>query len=221
MNKLQTQEKYWDNVAEEKEFTTPFQMELFKQFVPKDAQILDVGCGYGRTLNELYQSGFTDLTGIDISKNMIHRGKNLFPHLNLTKPENNGISFGDKSFDGVLLLAVLTCIISDNEQERLISEVHRILRDDGIVYINDFLINIDQPNIDRYEKYVPKYNNYGTFELQEGSGVALRHYTRKRINELMSAFKTITFKPVIYTTMNKNKSNGLYYLGKKCIKENI
>ncbi|MCP3900393.1 MAG: class I SAM-dependent methyltransferase, partial [Desulfobacteraceae bacterium] len=215
-----TQEEYWDNVAEEKKFTTPFQIKLFKKFVPKDAQILDVGCGYGRALNELYLSGFTNLTGIDISGNMIRRGKNLFPHLNLTKHKNNGIPFGDKSFDGVILLAVLTCIISDVEQEKLISEVHRILRNDGIVYINDFLINNDQRNIDRYKKYAPKYDKYGTFELQEGAGVALRHYTKARIDELMSAFKTITFKPVIYTTMNQNKSNGLYYLGKKCIKEN-
>lgn len=213
MNKLQTQEKYWNNVAEEKEFTTPFQMELFKKFVPEDAKILDVGCGYGRTLNELYLSDFTNLTGIDISINMINRCSKLHPHLNLKKYGNDGIPFGDKSFDGVILLAVLTCIISDTEQKKLMSEVHRVLRDDGIVYINDFLINYDQRNIDRYKQYEVKYDKYGTFELQEG--VALRHYTKMRIDELMSIFKTIIFKPVIYTTMNGNKSNGLYYIGKK------
>ena len=42
MNKLLTQKEYWDNVAEEKEFTTPFQMELFKKNVSKEARILDV-----------------------------------------------------------------------------------------------------------------------------------------------------------------------------------
>ena len=213
MNKLLTQEKYWDNVAEEKEFTTPFQMKLFKKLVPKEAQILDVGCGYGRTLNELYLSDFTNLSGIDISKKMIARGSKLYPHLNFIKHENSSIPFADKSFDAVILLAVLTCIIDDTEQEKLMSEVHRVLRDDGVIYINDFLVNSDQRNIDRYKQYEVKYDKYGIFELQEG--VALRHHTKIRIGELTSIFETITFKPVIYTTMNGNKSNGLYYIGKK------
>jgi len=211
---LLTQEKYWNSVAEEKEFTTPFQMELFKNFVPKEAQILDVGCGYGRTLNELYLSEFTCLSGIDVSKNMIERGSRLYPHLNLKKPEGEGIPFDDNSFDAVILLAVLTCIISDSEQEKLINEVQRVLRDNGVIYINDFLINGDQRNIDRYKHYEEKYNTYGVFELQEG--VVLRHHTPLRIDELTVNFEKIIFEPVMYETMNGNKSNGLYYMGKKC-----
>ncbi|MCP4673577.1 MAG: class I SAM-dependent methyltransferase [Desulfobacula sp.] len=213
MNRLHNQENYWDSVAEEKKFTTPFQIKLFKKFVSKKAQILDVGCGYGRTLNELSLSDFTNLTGIDISKKMIQQGSKLHPHLNFKKIENNGIPFVDDSFDAVILLAVLTCIINDADQEKLMAEVHRVLREDGIVYINDFLINSDQRNIDRYNQYQTKYNKYGTFELQEG--VPLRHHTRAQINKLMSIFKTIIFKPVIYATMNGNKSNGLYYIGRK------
>ena len=213
MDKLLNQENYWDSVAQKKEFTTPFQMELFEKFVPKEAHILDVGCGYGRTLNELSLSGFTNLAGIDISKKMIVQGNKLYPHLNFKKHENSGIPFVDESFDAVILLAVLTCIINDTEQEKLMAEVHRVLQDDGVVYLNDFLINSDQRNIDRYNQYKVKYGKYGTFELQEG--VALRHHTRTWIDKLMSMFETITLKPVIYTTMNGNKSKGLYYMGRK------
>ena len=213
MNKLLTQKEYWDNVAEEKEFTTPFQMELFKKNVSKEARILDVGCGYGRTLNELYLSEFTNLSGIDISKKMINRGIKLYPQLTLKKHESGSLPFENNSFDAVILLAVLTCIINNIEQEKLINEIQRVLRDDGVVYINDFLINSDQRNIDRYKRFEAKYNEYGIFELQEG--VALRHHTRVRIDELMSSYEKITFEPVIYTTMNGNKSNGLYYIGRK------
>ena len=213
MNKLLTQKEYWDNVAEEKEFTTPFQMELFKKNVPKKARILDVGCGYGRTLNELYLSEFTNLSGIDISNKMINRGIKLYPHLTLKKHESGSLPFENNSFDAIILLAVLTCIINNIEQEELINEVQRVLRDDGVVYINDFLINSDQRNIDRYKQFEAKYNEYGIFELREG--VALRHYTRIRIDKLMSSYEKIIFEPVIYTTMNGNKSNGLYYLGRK------
>ena len=211
-----TQEKYWDKVAEEKDFTTPFQMKLFKKNVSKEARILDIGCGYGRTLNELYCSEFTNLTGIDISKKMIDRGNRLYPHLSLQNIESGGnIPFEKHSFDVVVLLAVLTCIINNNEQEQLITEVLRVLQDDGIVYINDFLINSDQRNIDRYNLFEAKYKEYGVFELQEKEGIALRHYSRVRIDELTHNFKEIVFKPVIFNTMNGNKSNGFYYVGRK------
>lgn len=211
-----TQEKYWNDVAFEKEFTTPFQMGLFKKNVSRKAKILDVGCGYGRILNELQLSGFTNLTGIDISKKMIKRGNNLYPHINLKKIENScNIPYKDNSFNAVVLLAVLTCIIDDGEQEQLINEVLRVLKTGGIVYINDFLINSDQRNIDRYKQFESKYKKYGIFELQEKEGVSLRHYTRERIDELTHDFKNTVFKPVVYTTMNGNKSNGFYYLGRK------
>ncbi len=214
MNKLLTQEEYWDSVAEKKEFTTPFQIALFKKNVPKEARILDVGCGYGRTLHELYLSEFTNLSGIDISKKMIDKGTKLYPELTLKKYDSFKFPFENNSFDAVILLAVLTCIISNNEQEKLIDEIQRVLKDDGILYINDFLINSDQRNIDRYKRYESKYNKYGIFELSEG--VVLRHYTEVRIDELLSNFEKIIFEPVIYTTMNGHKSNGLYYIGKKC-----
>ncbi len=213
MNKLLTHEEYWDKVADEKEFTTPFQIELFKKNVHKEGQILDVGCGYGRTLHELYLSGFTNLSGIDISKKMVDKGNELYPQLSLKQHYSSTLPFKNSSFDAVILLAVLTCIINNNEQENLIHEIVRVLKDDGILYINDFLINSDQRNIDRYKQFETKYNKYGIFELQEG--VVLQHYTKERIDELTDSFEKIIFKPVIYTTMNGNRSNGLYYIGRK------
>ena len=214
MNRLLTQEEYWDSVAAKKEFTTPFQIELFKKNVPKEARILDVGCGYGRTLHELYLSEFTNLSGIDISKKMIDKGTKLYPKIILKKYDSFKFPFENNSFDAVALLAVLTCIISNNEQEKLIDEIQRVLKDDGILYINDFLINSDQRNIDRYKRYESKYNKHGIFELSEG--VVLRHYTKVRIDELMSNFERIIFKSVVYTTMNRHQSNGFYYMGRKC-----
>ncbi len=210
-DKFLNQEAYWDSSAEKKEFTTPFQMELFKKFVAKDARILDVGCGYGRTLNELYLSGFTHLFGIDFSKKMIERGETLYPHLNFQQSESGIIPFKDNTFDAVILLAVLTCIVSDHEQEKLIKEIQRVLRNGAIVYINDFLLNSDRRNRERYDKYESTYHNYGTFQLPEGA--LLRHHTRQRIYELTDIFSDIIFEPVNYKTMNGNRSNGFYYMG--------
>ena len=81
------QEEYWNRVSEKKEFTTPFQAENFSKYVKKDHLILDVGCGYGRTLDELYHNGYRNLIGIDFSKGMIERGKQQLPYLDLSHRE--------------------------------------------------------------------------------------------------------------------------------------
>lgn len=69
------QEEYWNRVSGKKEFTTPFQAGEFSKYVKRDNSILDVGCGYGRTIDELYHNGYRNLIGIDFSKGMIARGK--------------------------------------------------------------------------------------------------------------------------------------------------
>ncbi|MGG5741778.1 MULTISPECIES: hypothetical protein [Bacillus cereus group] len=48
MSRMNKQKEYWNGVANEKEFTTPFQLDLFSKYVNKDAILLDYGCGYGR-----------------------------------------------------------------------------------------------------------------------------------------------------------------------------
>ena len=69
------QKEYWNKVSETKQFSTPFQIDEFSKYVKKDDVVLDVGCGYGRTLNELYTKGYKNLIGIDFSKGMIERAK--------------------------------------------------------------------------------------------------------------------------------------------------
>ncbi|MBR3823883.1 MAG: methyltransferase domain-containing protein [Lachnospiraceae bacterium] len=204
---------YWDSVSETKQFTTSFQAEAFAQYVNTDARILDVGCGYGRTLNELHHRGYKNLTGIDFSKGMIERGKKQFPYLDLLVKEKDSIDFPDNYFDAVILLAVLTCIPSEAEQRKLISEIRRVLKPGGILYINDFLLNTDERNISRYEKYAKEYGTYGVFELSEGA--VLRHHEENYIHELTEAFEEKRFERLTFTTMNGHVSNGFFYIGEK------
>ncbi len=75
------QTDYWNSVANEKRFTTTFQENIFCKYVDKSAKILDVGCGYGRTLNEMYNAGYKNLVGADTSIEMLNRGKREFPHI--------------------------------------------------------------------------------------------------------------------------------------------
>lgn len=206
------QKEYWDEAAANKDFTTPFQMDLFRDHIDRSSRILDVGCGYGRILDLLWQEGYKNTCGIDFSRGMIDRGKVDFPCLDLSV-SGPSFEFEDNSFDAVLLIAVLTCIADEKEQKELIGEIRRILKPGGHLYLNDFLINSDERNQARYGKFQEKYGSYGVFELDEGA--VLRHHSSEYISELTSEFKTIIFKKTVYVTMNKNRSNGFYYLGKR------
>lgn len=211
--KIPDQKEYWDKVAEEKEFPTPFQMEKFQKHVSTEMNILDVGCGYGRTLNELHHRGYNKLIGIDYSQGMVNRGLRIYPYLNLIKNDGNKIPFPNNKFDAVLLIAVLTSSYKTEDQENLISEISRVLKDNGILYINDYLINQDERNLKRYKKYENKYGTYGIFELPEGA--VFRHHTKKHIKKLTKNFEELIFENTVYDTMNGHKSNGFYYIGKK------
>ena len=60
------------------------------------------------------------------------------------------------------------------EIERMNSEIRRVLRPGGILYVNDFLLFTDDRNKARYEKFNNKYGEYGVFELPEGA--VCRHH---------------------------------------------
>jgi SAM-dependent methyltransferase len=50
-------------------------LQLIGQHVKADARILDVGCGYGRNLEQLQLGGFSNITGIDINPEIVASNK--------------------------------------------------------------------------------------------------------------------------------------------------
>lgn len=207
------QEAYWNKVAPKKNFTTTLDFKLIPDSIQKDSLIVDYGCGYGRTLYELHSFGFHNLLGFDFAADMIERGKSEFPYLDLKTSTDNKIDCKSGSVDMVILFAVLTCIIEDEKQELLINEIQRVLKPGGIIYINDFLVNSDERNVKRYNKFLKKYETYGVFELPEGA--VLRHHEEHRISHLTRNFRKKTYKTIQFKTMNGHISNGFIYVGKK------
>ncbi len=207
------QKTYWNSVSETKKFTTLLDINTLKKHLKPEAHIIDYGCGYGRTLNSLWQHGYKNTIGYDFSEGMIQRGRQTFPHLNLHVSKSNKIPLDNNSADMVILFAVLTCIIDDNRQAVLISEIKRVLKPGGILYINDFLLNTDERNKKRYNAFYNKYKTYGVFELPEGA--VLRHHDKSYLEKLTKPFETISSTPITFKTMNGHRSNGIVYLGKK------
>lgn len=178
-----------------------------------ESRILDYGCGYGRTVNELLNHGYTNVVGMDSSSLMIQRGRQLYPQLDLQVLPASGLPHPDESFDAVLLFAVLTCIPTNKGQQELLKNLTRLLRPGGLLYISDYYLQDDARNLQRYERFATEFDVYGVFRLQEGT--ILRHHSVEWIEELTSEFSVLHLSEMTVSTMNGSLAKGFQYMGKK------
>jgi len=213
MSSLDRQTEYWDRVAATKQFTHPIDVERFGELVPKTSHILDCGCGYGRTCAQLRSLEYRSVIGLDISREMIERGRSLYPDADLQHMTGGALPFPANAFDTVLLFAVLTCIPTDKWQKALISEVCRVLRPDGFLYISDHPIQDDARNQKRYAQFKPEFGTFGVFRLAEG--VVVRHHTNEWIDQLLRPFSEVHFCTIEASTMNGNRCKIIQYVGRK------
>ena len=209
-----SQNSYWDRVADEKRFSHPLRRDWLGRYLKNPlAQILDYGCGYGRTLTELSQADYHNVVGTDFSEAMLRRSRREVPNSILVRNDGTTLPIKSETIDAVLLFAVLTCIPSDSDQLVLMKEVERVLRPGGLLYISDLLVSDDLRNRERYQRDAERYARYGVFELPEG--VVVRHHRKEWIEELTRAFLQIEYEPFAVTTMNGNPSSAFQYLGRK------
>lgn len=162
-------------------------------------------------MNELYNSGYKNLVGADTAIEMINRGKREFPYLEFVKC-TDVLPFEDNTFDAVILFGVLCSAVSDDTHINLINEIKRVLKPNGIVYVNDFLINTSNTYKLRYKKYEKEFGVYGIYKTNDGG--ILRHHTEKYILELLKCFDNLEYKKLKFKTVSGNVSNGFYFIGR-------
>jgi len=210
---INNQNQYWDSVAGEKTFTHPLNIDVFREHVTNESRILDYGCGYGRTVNDLLNHGYPNVVGIDSAPLMIERGHRVYPHLDLQVLPDSGVPYRDESFDAVLLFAVLTCIPTNEGQRNLLNNLAPLLRPGGLLYVSDYYLQDDERNRQRYERFATEFDVYGVFRLPEGTIV--RHHSVEWIEALTSEFRVIHLNEMTVTTMNGSLAKGFQYMGKK------
>ena len=203
---------YWDEVAADRQFSHPLDREFLDREVPRAAAILDVGCGYGRTLIELHSLGYTSLTGVDTSRAMIERGRAEHPQLDLRVVEGERLPFADESFDLVLLFAVLTSIPDLDCQDRLLEEVQRVLAPGGHVQVSDLRIQSDARNRARYDRDRDVLG-YGAFRTEDGG--VFRHHDQAWLERLSARWSRSRVRELEIVTMNGHPARGFQLTGRK------
>jgi len=210
---LDSQLEYWNTAGTQKPFAHPVNLRRVRQWISDEGRILDFGCGYGRTLGELFNEGYDNLIGLDFSPAMIAAARTRFPEIQFEEVHSLTIPLPDASVDGVLLFSVLTCIPTDEGQRMLLKELRRVLNRGGLLYISDLWLQTDERNLSRYERDEQKYGIYGVFDLPEG--VTVRHHDRQWIETLTSDFEMVAIEDVEVVTMNGNPAKAFQWFGLK------
>lgn len=99
--------------------------------LPKNASLLDLGCGTGANLPVLNELGF--VVGTDYSSNALSYYRQLIP--NCTLSSANSLSFTSNSFNLVTALDILYHQNVDDKAS--LQEVHRVLKPQGHLLVTD------------------------------------------------------------------------------------
>lgn len=210
---IQAQE-YWNKIGSKKEFEDPLYLDRLSPFITKQSIILEYGCGYGRLMNLLEKNGYENLIGFDFAPNMIARGKNTHPSLDLRLlDEPNLIPCPDESIDVVIMSTVLCCMIHSKEHVELIGEIFRVLRNGGVFYLSDFLICQNEKYLNKYLEGFQSYGIHGVYTSNEN--LTVRHLTSQYVFDLLRNFDVQWFEQFDFKTMNNNPARTFHCIGKK------
>ena len=108
----------------------------FNKYLNQSDNILDLGCGTGRTTFPLHQLGFTNIIGVDLTPEMIYRALELNTFFNtgikFEIGDATNLKFSDHSFDVVIFsFNGLMSIPNSINRSKALGEINRVLKESG------------------------------------------------------------------------------------------
>lgn len=143
-----------------------FWIKKFISYLPDDAKILDLGCGFGRD-SRIFSSNKFDTYGIDLSSKMIEKAKEFSPKTKFFVMDMLKLKFDDNFFDGVWGSASLLHL-NKKDADLTILEIKRVLKNNGFLYLN-LKEGFGEKNIidERYKGVEKFYSYYQEKEIRE------------------------------------------------------
>ncbi len=194
--------------------------------VSKQAEILDVCCGFGRHSLALAKKGYTHITAIDVSKDYIKLGKELSqkqaiqPHF--IAQDIRKSRFTDAFFQFIFVMYTSFGYFPDEDNRKLLKKLTKTLRPDGRLVIDvmnaellfsDILrdgVKVNQKVWTRtrmYENNGISYIDHDTYFLDKGRVKLLRKWQKAKK-------KGSYTMDIIHYTLDQYQSmfqeNGLY-----------
>ena len=169
----------------------------------KDGErVLDLGCGNGRFSNYL---GKVDYVGIDFSEGMIKEAKKRFPEKRFLVDEAFNLPFEENYFDKVYGIAVIHQIPSHKYRLRALSEIKRVLKKGGMVFLTAWKMSEEEKRI----------CNGTSFSEQDIYLKRKRYYYLFEEKELFLLLEEAGFNVYKEGTAFEGKRNNYYVIAKK------
>jgi len=151
-------------------------------------KVIEVGCGYGYVLSNIYTSGIF-FSGFDISETAIERAKKLHNNINFFVDDIIHLKHSEK-YDLVVVMENLWYVI--DHFEKAISNIKSLTKDNGYIFIS---LSFPKLNHDYYGKNILPN-------------------TDALLNVLANDFENLVVNVMHYSEL-KNNGPMLSYLGKK------
>jgi len=171
-------------------------LNKFSAHLPEKAKVLDVGCGFGRDTN-LFTLKKYDAYGIDLSLRMIEKAKDFSPASKFQVMDMLKLEFEAGYFDGIWCSAALLHL-SKEDAKGAIGEIKRVLKKNGLLYLNLKEGEGEKHIIDERYKNAKKFYAY---------------YTEDEIKALLSGFgfEIVDFK-LERNPQEEYKNTGIIFL---------
>jgi sterol 24-C-methyltransferase len=160
--------------------------------VPKGAKVLDVGCGVGGPMREIWRASNTAITGVNITEEHIRRAKKYCAEEGVTGcdficADYNEIPVPDAHFDAAY---DMEAILHSTDRKRTFTEVIRTLKPGARFVTAQYVVlpAYDEKNADHVRTILDIDNTNGCYISTNGA------WTRDRTYEALVAagFKVIT-----------------------------
>jgi ubiquinone/menaquinone biosynthesis C-methylase UbiE len=187
-------------------------------------KVLEVGCGYGRACFFLLENHLS-VTGVDVDKVQIRsaiqesKTRGISGETVFVVDDARDLCFRDSSFDAVTMLGVLT-LMQKSDRPRIMSEVTRVLKLSGYVFIEEFGRTWRNPvYAKRYRDDLRVTGEMGTITVRDEAGRILHlghHFTREELVGLLEGFSIINLEEDTFTSYyHRNWVNGYKILAQK------
>lgn len=109
------------------------EQEKFVALLPKNATILDAGCGPGRDCDYFVKQGLK-VVGVDLSERLLAIARRRVPHASFSKQDLRALDFPPNSFDGIWACASLHHL-KRTELPHVLQIFSQLLKSTGILFI--------------------------------------------------------------------------------------
>ena len=175
-------------------------IDVFNKMLPKNATIIDVGCGTGYDTKYLLQKGHK-VKSIDASSKMLKIAKKNAPKHKFYLCDIKKIKFRPNSADGIV--AGFSIIhLSKKDNVIIIRKFHRILTDSGLLYL---ALQEGRGEKTLYEPLDPRRKIFVNFYITDEIKNVLK----------ISGFKVVFLRITGHKSKYEFKNNKIFIIAKK------